>query len=544
MRLVPTFNSVSIYIPGNFANQVTAKIGNGSFLPVRNLWYNGTETVGSLLKVPEDTTVEVRVGGDTQTTRTWGAFPIGETRTMPSNGLITSGGDPDGWILYDATGMTLRDIEVSAPYVMLVNGVGRGASGHGLSLIRSVHHVLIDGFDIANFGPSGMNFSQAIGGIGSDGSAVSQIIVQRCKIHEPNGGSLAWDQGGHPGGPVGVQIKDSNGNNVFRWNHIYSSDDRQHDYKDGLRGGTNASDNGFPGPDSDIYGNIISHIKDDCIEVEGGGQNVRVWENYGDQFFTFIACTPVQLGPLYVFRNVSDRARRNFNTEDSDAFDGGPFAKCGDGRGRAFFFHNVALQREAPGKRLKLGVRGGVMGTGGDVFNHYARNNIFQSHDTRGRIYTKGNSDCSYDYNTIVGVVGDPGHPAESHGEVRSAYVPLTFSFDGTVLEAEAIVEGAVEDVGLGLSKGLDGPIEVGVSAYEITVLPPTCTIQARTRAKWVFVTWESEGAESAFLNGQPVEPNGTIRELLVAGKTYTISVANTSGACSSSVTVRGSLVE
>jgi len=112
------------------------------------------------------------------------------------------------------------------------------------------------------------------------------------------------------------------------------------------------------------------------------------------------------------------------------------------------------------------------------------------------------------------------------------------------VLEAEAIVEGAVEDVGLGLSKGLDGPIEVGVSAYEITVLPPTCTIQARTRAKWVFVTWESEGAESAFLNGQPVEPNGTIRELLVAGKTYTISVANTSGACSSSVTVRGSLVE
>lgn len=38
---------------------------------------------------------------------------------------------------------------------------------------------------------------------------------------------------------------------------------------------------GFPGADTDIYGNYISHCAGDCLELEGGGMNVRIWNNTG-----------------------------------------------------------------------------------------------------------------------------------------------------------------------------------------------------------------------------------------------------------------------
>ena len=49
--------------------------------------------------------------------------------------------------------------------------------------------------------------------------------------------------------------------------------DLEHMYNDGIGGGSNGSFHGAPGPDSDIYGNIMSHCWDDGFEVEGGNRN-------------------------------------------------------------------------------------------------------------------------------------------------------------------------------------------------------------------------------------------------------------------------------
>ena len=69
-----------------------------------------------------------------------------------------------------------------------------------------------------------------------------------------------------------------------------------------------SDDYGFPGPDSDIYGNYVANTWDDGLEIEGGGRNVRVWNNYVEEAFIPYANAAVTIGPLYFFRNVSGRS--------------------------------------------------------------------------------------------------------------------------------------------------------------------------------------------------------------------------------------------
>src|SRR3954454_14665332 len=64
---------------------------------------------------------------------------------------------------------------------------------------------------------------------------------------------------------------------------------------------------GFPGADSDIYGNIIRYCADDAIEADGGGMNVRIWGNYIDGTSTVFSFSPLSLGPVYLSRNVIER---------------------------------------------------------------------------------------------------------------------------------------------------------------------------------------------------------------------------------------------
>ena len=78
-------------------------------------------------------------------------------------------------------------------------------------------------------------------------------------------------------------------------------------YEDCIGGGVNDFFAGFPGADTDIYGNIIRYCADDAIEADGGGMNVRIWGNYIDGTRTPFSFSPLSLGPTYLFRNVIDR---------------------------------------------------------------------------------------------------------------------------------------------------------------------------------------------------------------------------------------------
>ena len=89
---------------------------------------------------------------------------------------------------------------------------------------------------------------------------------------------------------------------MIRYNECWS--DMEHMFNDVIGGGSNGSFRGSPGPDSDIYGNFVSHCWDDGLEVEGGSRNVRVWDNYITQCMNMIGNAPASIGPLYIWRNV------------------------------------------------------------------------------------------------------------------------------------------------------------------------------------------------------------------------------------------------
>jgi hypothetical protein len=59
---------------------------------------------------------------------------------------------------------------------------------------------------------------------------------------------------------------------------------------------------GWPGADSDIYCNTIANCWDDGIEVEGAGENVRIWNNYIENTMMTIAnaATSIGIGQPYV----------------------------------------------------------------------------------------------------------------------------------------------------------------------------------------------------------------------------------------------------
>jgi len=180
-------------------------------------------------------------------------------------------------------------------------------------------------------------------------------------------------------------------NHVIRYNDIWSS--AGHYYNDGIGGaenfGTNGS-HGFPWADSDIYGNRISHVYDDAIEAEGDNRNVRIWGNYIDHAFVAIANAATAIGPLYVWRNVSNyMANLRCPTCDPDTEARGEFIKAGShtsgsyNGGRAYYFHNTMLQPVLPGESFKGGGGTGIYGivTGHQLYNFHSLNNIWQGHN-------------------------------------------------------------------------------------------------------------------------------------------------------------------
>ena len=116
----------------------------------------------------------------------------------------------------------------------------------------------------------------------SRSAGLQRLVVQRCKLHDP---TLRRQQLGRADVSHALRRDRSAsacsipaGNHVIRYNECWS--DMEHMFNDIIGGGSNGSFRGSPGPDSDIYGNFVSHCWDDGLEMEGGNRNVRVWDNY------------------------------------------------------------------------------------------------------------------------------------------------------------------------------------------------------------------------------------------------------------------------
>jgi hypothetical protein len=271
-------------------------------------------------------------------------------------------------------------------------------------------------------------------GSARDDPRPERIVIQRNRIHNPRYGATPWQQGAeprvHPRGPQAVNFDRCGANHVIRYNDVYSTNG--HHYMDGIGGAVNFSDEGFPWADSDIYGNRVSHVYDDAIEAEGANRNVRIWGNFLDTTMTAIANAPTTEGPLYVWRNVSHRMAGMYNpVASADSGPRGAFVKAGSRHpvfngGRAYYFHNTVLQPPPPGDaRYTLGAGGGILKSGGALYNFVSRNNVWHIHkeklvDGQPKFYSiAANADRGFidaDFDVHNGRLQNAGENAQRNG--------------------------------------------------------------------------------------------------------------------------------
>ncbi len=448
---VPTFNCLGLYwsptggspereVLIRYRSQGAAAWKEG--LPMR---YNPIDKTdedladyrGSVVHLTPATTYEIQLtlAGTTTTTNltaaTWSeTYPVGETaaignRTTPL--VVTNSGTASAWRVYNGTGATIdvkhehdACITVNASYVILRGFTLKGAGATNLAPKRIIgairleggHDIVIEDCDISDWGrlnPNtgfGFDYDSAIFSRSGD---VKRMTVQRCNLHHPTYDGSTWYEPKYPThtmGPQCITLFNTGGNHVIRYNECCS--DLDHMYNDGIGGGSNGSFRGSPGPDSDIYGNIVSHCWDDGIEAEGGSRNVRIWDNYITQCMMMIGNAPASIGPLYIWRNVVTHSQSQPNSG------GGNFLKMGFANGEdwmtghMYIFHNTMF-------RLDEWLPTGGLGGSRIVKHTISRNNILHVRGPRDWSATANshNTDNSFDYDLFNGRIPEG---SERHG--------------------------------------------------------------------------------------------------------------------------------
>ncbi len=458
-RAVPTFHCLGLYWspPGGAADrvvQVRYRVKDAAMwnegLPMRYNPIDGTDEDltdyrGSIVHLQPATTYEVELtltGTSTSTrltARTWNeSFPEGETVRVPAGDqplVITEGGKADAWRVYDGAGATIdvrhlqnSCITVNASYVILRGFVLKGAGAAenlskasiGAIDLAAGHDIVIEGCDISAWGrrnpQTGFGFN-CDSAILCRNHEAARIVIQRCRLHHPSEDTNSWYEpkySTHPAGPQAISFFDTDGNHVIRYNECVS--DPEHMFNDAIGGGANGSYRGAPGPDSDIYGNLVTHSWDDGLEVEGGGRNVRVWDNYVSRAANMIANAATSIGPLYIWGNVVGRC------QVTPELPGYGFIKMGFAggvqwmTGHQYIFHNTIFAEDG---WLPTG------GLGGNriVKHTTSRNNILHVRSATGRSASSNaeNVDDDYDYDLFNGQVPDAHEKHGVHGE--PAYV-------------------------------------------------------------------------------------------------------------------------
>jgi hypothetical protein len=449
---IPTFHCLGVYWspPGGAADkdvQVRYRPQGATawkdglpmrYNPIAKTDEDLTDYRGSIVQLAPATTYEIQLtlAGTATTAQltaaTWSEdFPAGETvrvgdRDTPL--VITESGTPTAWRIYDGRGATIdvrhrhdACITIDASYV-IVRGFtlkGAGAAENATPkpaaagiLITGGHDIVIEDCDISDWGrlnpKTGFGFDLE-SAIYSRSGTLQRLVVQRCKVHHPTWDGSNWSEPKYPThsmGPQCISLFNTAGNHVIRYSEFWS--DLEHMYNDGIGGGSNGSFRGAPGPDSDIYGNIMSHCWDDGFEVEGGNRNNRIWDNYVTQCMMMIGNAATSIGPLYIWRNVVARSQSK-----PDA-GGGNFLKMGFAgsedwmTGHMYIFHNTLF---GPDEWLPTGGLGGSR-----IVKHtVARNNILhvRTPQNHSESSNKANTDNSYDFNLYNGQI-----PAgvEAHG--------------------------------------------------------------------------------------------------------------------------------
>lgn len=202
--------------------------------------------------------------------------------------------------------------------------------------LQGAHHVLIDGFEIRYYGRSQSGIAtykngQSLNGV-SRGVFVrdsSQCVVQNCLIlgcfapirvvkssqitSQDNyvidnlGFALPW--GGTPYGayhsPKGSKFAHSQG---IIYEGAYEDAVIRHNVVQGFVDGINICDgSGTRYENYDIYGNVVTEARDDALEMDCDDINMKVWGNVFFENHTALSFSGCEVGPAFVFNNLSFR---------------------------------------------------------------------------------------------------------------------------------------------------------------------------------------------------------------------------------------------
>ncbi len=329
---------------------------------------------GSVVNLVEDADYELRatlldirdaaIGSATFPFKTWNSTPpiarVINVRNLPKGPLNIDGvkGSPDGWIKYLGDGGTVIEggdkenqavfVKASA-YLIFENLKVIGGKRHGFHLSRS-SDIRIINCEISGYGRTGTQKIKKDGKyydekgrpINNDAGVCiadsGHVVVERCFIHDPRGAANAWRYS-HPAGPNAIYIR-ATGGTVVRYNDFIGSD--RHRWNDVIEGYENGEASGGFARDADIYGNMLAFGNDDCIELDGGQMNVRLYKNRLEGSLCGVSVAPCILGPSYIFRNLIT----DLGDEDHAV---GAAIKCGGGgtfsHGRINLVHNTCVTR-------------------------------------------------------------------------------------------------------------------------------------------------------------------------------------------------------
>ena len=290
---------------------------------------------GSVTGLAEDTDYEIRLLDGTGAVlssgrvRTWASeVPVARTVTVDSSTrfplTVSDRGTSDGWIRYTVKPGTVltRDNRDAffridgAAYVLLddLRLVGGGGAGGGYPIsVKNAHHVRIRNCEMSGWGRTGkVDFTKLARTCTEKGKAInmdgaihvgkgsSSVVIERCYVHDPLISSCAWFYS-HPAGNEAVILGMPDHSCVIRWCDFVGSDRKR--FNDAVEGEGNFHECGGFNRDADIYGNFMIYCNDDCIELDGGQQNVRCFGNRFEGALCGVSVQGCMVSPVYVYDN-------------------------------------------------------------------------------------------------------------------------------------------------------------------------------------------------------------------------------------------------
>jgi hypothetical protein len=152
-----------------------------------------------------------------------------------------------------------------------------------------------------------------------------------------------------------------------------------------FNGVTNLSSSGYDrhaGQDADIHDNLIRHIADDAIEPEEIVINLRAWNNRVEHASTLLSTGPVNVGPIYLFRNeawrIGNAGAGRFN-DGTPGLSGRIFKYSGTSAptARVYVLHNTIWTDQTSPNAIDGGAQSAGTGPSPEAF--YLRNNILRA---------------------------------------------------------------------------------------------------------------------------------------------------------------------